>query len=101
MLSIRVMVDGIASSFIPVALKLYGLKVASFAGKTTFSKKLPLSTLIVPNTLGGKPVIGIGSGTFASSQSEPITDPLDALRECNLRFDMKHTSFGNCFQSGW
>ena len=34
-------------------------------------EKLPLSTLIVPNTLGGKPVIGIGSGTFASSQSEP------------------------------
>ena len=30
-------------------------------------EKLPLSTLIVPNTLGGKPVIGIGSGTFDSS----------------------------------
>ena len=42
-------------------------------------EKLPLSTLIVPNTLGGKPVIGIGSGTFASSQSEPITDPLEIV----------------------
>ena len=27
-------------------------------------EKLPLSTLIVPNTLGGKPVIGIGSGSL-------------------------------------
>ena len=42
-------------------------------------EKLPLSTLIVPNTLGGKPVIGIGSGTFASSQSEPLTDPLEIV----------------------
>ena len=42
-------------------------------------EKMPLSTLIVPNTLGGKPVIGIGSGTFASSQSEPITDPLEIV----------------------
>lgn len=42
-------------------------------------EKLLLSTLRVPNTLGGKPVIGIGSGAFESSQTGPITDPLEII----------------------
>lgn len=61
-------------------------------------EKLPLSTLIVPNTLGGKPVIGIGSGTFASSQSEPITDPLEIVIPEGVVF-LEDDAFTDCCEA--
>lgn len=44
-----------------------------------WGEELVLSTLKVPNALGGKPVVGIGAGVFEASQSGTFTDRLEII----------------------
>ncbi|MBE5783234.1 MAG: leucine-rich repeat domain-containing protein [Clostridiales bacterium] len=42
-------------------------------------EELALSTLIVPSTLGGKPVVGIGAEVFDTDQRGTFTDPVELI----------------------